>query len=426
MRSKSGQTLKIALTANLFEWYEFSLTAFMALEIGRLFFPDTNEKTALISSFSVFASSYLARPIGSILFGILGARYGTGASLKISMIGMAVPASLIAVLPTYQTAGHFATFLLLALKITQGFCAGGEMPLSGYFVSLNADRTNRGLYCALTVASGFIGTLLASAAVFLLPHIRYALDHLASPENYAYLNEPWRWPFFLCMPLSISIYLLRSAINKSEVKVDSGKLSAKPTFPLLQSLAVVAFAEIVIYIIFVWMPNYLHVYLGKQSFDARLSNISSLIIFSISMACAGYAERYFCARNIALFGTIATAISVYPSFIIMQYRGIFALLFSQAILAISAGCVVGVIFVVLPDLFKKNWGSLGMVVTYSFATAIFGGTAPVFCAYLIELTHFIAAPAIYIFLMGMLAAAAIYKIYPPSKTKFRYRAPNSV
>ncbi len=70
------------------------------------------------------------------------------------------------------------------------------MPLSGYFVSLNADRTNRGLYCALTVASGFIGMLLASAAVFLLPHIRYALDHLASPENYAYLNEPWRWPFF--------------------------------------------------------------------------------------------------------------------------------------------------------------------------------------------------------------------------------------
>lgn len=66
MRSKSDQTLKIALTANLFEWYEFSLTAFMALEIGRLFFPDANEKTALISSFSVFASSYLARPIGSI------------------------------------------------------------------------------------------------------------------------------------------------------------------------------------------------------------------------------------------------------------------------------------------------------------------------------------------------------------------------
>ncbi|WP_101631199.1 hypothetical protein [Burkholderia pseudomallei] len=151
-------------------------------------------------------------------------------------------------------------------------------------------------------------------------------------------------------------------IRYAQLIQDLDRSARKPTFPLLQSLAVVAFAEIVIYVIFVWIPNYFYVYLGIASFYARLSNISSLIIFSISMTCAGYAERYFCARNIALFGTVATAISVYPSF----------------------------------------------------------------CAYLIELTHFIAAPAIYIFLMGMLAAAAIYKIYPPSKTKFRYRAPNSV
>ncbi|WP_082722211.1 MFS transporter [Burkholderia mayonis] len=425
MRSKSDQTLKIALTANLFEWYEFSLMAFMALEIGRLFFPDANEKTALISSFSVFASSYLARPIGSILFGILGVRYGTGASLRISMIGMAVPASLIAFLPTYQKAGYFATFLLLILKITQGFCAGGEMPLSGYFVSLNADRKNRGLYCALTVASGFVGMLLASGAVFSLPHIKLAIDHLIKYENPSYLNEPWRWPFLLCVPLSISIYLLRLTINRSEVVADSGKLRAKPALPLLQSLAVVAFMEIVIYTIFVWMPHYLHVYLGQEIFDARLSNIAALIIFAISMTCAGYAERYFCARNIALLGTMTITISVYPLFAIMQYGGMFVLLSTQAALAILAGCVVGVIFVVLPDLFKENWGSLGMVVTYSFATAIFGGTSPVFCAYLIELTNLNIAPAIYIFLMGMLAAAAIYKISPPSKTRFEYRTPNS-
>ncbi|MDN7675402.1 MFS transporter [Burkholderia oklahomensis] len=342
------------------------------------------------------------------------------------MIGMAVPASLIALLPTYQTAGYLATFLLLILKISQGFCAGGEMPLSGYFVSLNADRKNRGLYCALTVASGFVGMLLASGAVFSLPHIKLAIDHLIKYENLGYLNEPWRWPFLLCTPLSISIYLLRLTINRSEVAADSGKLRAKPAFPLLQSLAVVAFIEIVIYTIFVWMPNYLHVYLGQASFDARLSNIAALITFSISMTCAGYAERYFCARNIALLGTMTITISVYPLFIIMQYGGMFVLLSTQAALAISAGCVVGVIFVVLPDLFKENWGSLGMVVTYSFATAIFGGTSPVFCAYLIELTHLITVPAIYIFLMGMLAAAAIYKISPPSKTQFGYQKPNSV
>src|SRR5471030_2095605 len=96
MRRKLNPMVRIALTANIFEWYEFSLTAFMALEIGRLFFPATSEKTALMLSFSVFASSYLARPFGSVFFGIWGNRRGAGAALKLSMIGMAIPASLIA------------------------------------------------------------------------------------------------------------------------------------------------------------------------------------------------------------------------------------------------------------------------------------------------------------------------------------------
>jgi MFS transporter, MHS family, proline/betaine transporter len=114
MRRRFNPLLKIALAANLFEWYEFSLTAFMALEIGRLFFPATTEKTALMLSFSVFASSYLVRPLGSVVFGIVGNRRGPGAALKFSMIGMAVPASLIAFLPTYQSAGYL---VLTAVQI---------------------------------------------------------------------------------------------------------------------------------------------------------------------------------------------------------------------------------------------------------------------------------------------------------------------
>src|ERR1700691_2718227 len=87
MRLRLSPLLRIPLTADLFEWYEFSLTAFMALEISRLFFPATSEKTALMLSFSVFASSYLARPFGSVFFGVLGNRRGAGAALKLSMIG---------------------------------------------------------------------------------------------------------------------------------------------------------------------------------------------------------------------------------------------------------------------------------------------------------------------------------------------------
>jgi len=412
MRQQFNPILRIALTANLFEWYEFSLTAFMALEIGRLFFPATSDKTALMLSFSVFASSYLARPFGSVFFGIWGNRRGAGAALKLSMIGMAIPASLIAFLPTYQTAGYLATGLLISLKILQGFAAGGEMPLSGYFVSLNTTEENRGLYCALVVVSGFVGMLLASGIVFVLPYCAAMLSWLLGGADAGHFAESWRWPFLLCVPLSLWIYSLRSSISvdpDGEAQAHRA-LHKRPVLPLMQAFALVAFMEMHIYTVFVWLPSYLHSYLGVSSSDAHLTNVIGLLIFSMSMVSAGYATRWIAASKLILIGIGSLVCSSYPLFAILQRGDFFTLLFVQAAFAVMAGCLVGVIFVVLPDLFKGNWRSLGMAGTYSLATAIFGGTAPVVCAYLIKVTHLLTAPALYIVAMGLLATPIAYSI----------------
>jgi len=389
MRVKFNSLLKIALTANLFEWYEFSLTAYMALEIGRLFFPATGDKTALMLSFSVFASSYLARPIGSVFFGIWGNRYGADAALKLSMIGMATPASLIAFLPTYQTAGYLATGLLLGLKILQGFASGGETPLSGYFVSLNTPDRNRGLYSALAVASGILGMLLASGIVFILPYCASMAASLLGASDGGHFGEAWRWPFLLCIPLSLWIYSLRSSISlgpEHQAQVPR-ELRKKPLLPLLQAFVLVAFTETYIYTVFVWLPSYLHSYIGVSNFDARSTNVITLLVFFGSMVGAGYATRWIDAAKLALIGVGSLVLSSYPLFAVLQSGTFLALLLAQAAVAIMAGCLVGVIFVILPDLFKDNWRSLGMTVSYSLPNAIFGGTAPLICAYLIDVTH---------------------------------------
>jgi len=400
MRLRLNPMLRIALTANLFEWYEFSLTAFMALEIGRLFFPATSEKTALMLSFSVFASSYLARPFGSVFFGILGNRRGAGAALKLSMIGMAIPASLIAFLPVYQTAGYLATGLLISLKLLQGFAAGGETPLSGYFVSRNAEAKNRGVYCALLVVSAFLGMLLASGSVFILP---YCVAMLPSGAVTGHLAESWRWPFLLCIPLSLWIYSLRSSISVAPDARAHRSSYARPVLPLIQATVLVAFMEMHLYTVFVWLPSYLQSYLGVSSFDAHLTNVITLLVFSVSMLSVGYATRWIDASYFVLIGIASLVCSSYPLFAILQRGDFLTLLLVQAAFAIMASCLVGVIFVVLPDLFKDNWRSFGMASTYSVSTAIFGGTAPVVCAYLIKVTHLLTVPALYITAMGLLA-----------------------
>jgi MHS family proline/betaine transporter-like MFS transporter len=409
MRRKFNPILKIALTANTIEWFEFSLTAFMALEIGQLFFPAASDKNALMLSFLVFASSYLARPVGSIFFGVMGNRRGTGSALKLSLLGMAIPASLIAFLPTYQTVGYVATAMLLLLKVMQGFCAGGETPLSGYYVSLSVNNRNRGVYCALAAGSGFAGILLASGTIFALPYVANWLRWADSPVS-AYVPDTWRWPFLLCIPLSILVYFLRSSIAVDRKPPTLVASRSRTATPLVQAFILVGFLEIAIYALFVWMPSYLHTYLGVSKSDARLSNIAALLIMFVSIVVSGYVSRFIDAATLAIIGIVSLALSIYPLFYVLPQGDFVTLMAVQAAFGIMTGCLCGVIFVVIPDLFKRTWGDFGMAVTYSFATALLGGTAPVVCAYLIKVTGLLSAPAIYIAASGLLAAPVAYAV----------------
>lgn len=410
MRMRLSPLVKIAFTANLFEWYAFSLTIFMATEIGRQFFPVKDDKTALTLSFAVFASSYLARPFGSVFFGVLGNRRGTGAALMLSMMGMAVPAALIGFLPTYHTAGYFATVALVCLKLLQGFAAGGETPLSGYFVSLNAAGKNRGLYGALAAVSGFLGMLLASGVVFVVPYGVSRLSTLTDGRVSLWLTDSWRWPFLLSIPLSIWIYSIRSSIYVGRDESIDRRLCKRSVSPLIKAAALVAFMEVCIYTGFIWLPNYLQTYLGVSSFDARLTNVIALMFFSSSVVAIGYASRWVEPSHFMLIGIVCLIFGSYPLFHFLQ-AGFAQLLLAQAIFAVSTGCLVGVIFVILSDLFKDNWRNFGMATTYSISTAIFGGTAPIVSTYLIKIMHSLMAPAIYIMLMGMLAAPAAYSVF---------------
>jgi MFS transporter, MHS family, proline/betaine transporter len=422
MRSRFPPLLGIALTANLFEWYEFSITAFMALEIGQLFFPAAGERTALMLSFAVFASSYLARPFGSVLWGFLGNRYGVGMALRLSMAGMAIPAALIAFLPTYHSAGYLATAMLTGLRMLQGFAAGGEMPLSGYFVSLNATLRNRGLYCAVLVVSGFVGMLLASGVALALPYCAAILARLFGGAITGPLAESWRWPFLLCIPLSFWIYSLRSSIPATSGAQASRTIHARPLAPLVQATILVAFMEVHLYTVFVWLPSYLHSYLGVSSFDARSTNVITMVIFCISMLGAGYAARWVDASVIVLIGIASLTCSTYPLFAMLQHGDFLTLVVAQAAFAIMAGCLVGVIFVILPDLFKDNWRSFGMATTYSVATAVFGGTAPLVGAYLIGITHLLTAPALYITAIGLLAVPVALNVSLKRRQRMAFSA----
>src|SRR5689334_5246226 len=109
--ARSRKLIALGLFANLFEWYEFSVYGYLSAVIAQLFFQETTPLLGLIKIFALFATGYLARPLGALFFGLWGDRHGRRASLKASLLLMSAPTVLIGLLPTYQTIGYWATAL---------------------------------------------------------------------------------------------------------------------------------------------------------------------------------------------------------------------------------------------------------------------------------------------------------------------------
>lgn len=111
---------------NLNEWYNFLLYGYLAPEISQLFFPTKSPLLSLMLTFSVFALSFFARPVGALVFGWIGDTLGRQRALLISVSLMAISTLFIACLPTYQHVGLISPILLCLLRICQGLSAGGR------------------------------------------------------------------------------------------------------------------------------------------------------------------------------------------------------------------------------------------------------------------------------------------------------------
>ena len=136
--------------------------------MGRLFFPRSDEIDSLIITFGVFAAGHLMRPIGGILFGHIGDRYGRRPVLVGSMVAMALATVAIGLLPTVQQIGPLAAALLVFFRMLQGFSIGGEYTGSVCYCAECAADGHRGLLCTASILGAGVGTLLGSAAANIL------------------------------------------------------------------------------------------------------------------------------------------------------------------------------------------------------------------------------------------------------------------
>ncbi|MGM7666505.1 MFS transporter [Microbacterium sp. A93] len=200
------------LVGTTIEWYDFFIYAqAAAFVLAPLFFAPVsadNPGLAQVISWATLGISFLFRPLGAIVAGHIGDKYGRKLVLVITLIGMGGATALIGALPTYAQIGLWAPILLMLLRIIQGFSAGGEWGGAALMAVEHAPKNKRSAFGSYPQIGVPLGMLLATAFM-------WALTSSLSPE--AFLEWGWRIPFLSSVVLIVVGYIIRKAVDESPV-----------------------------------------------------------------------------------------------------------------------------------------------------------------------------------------------------------------
>ena len=156
---RSREAVLAGVIGNTLEWYDFAVYGYFVTTLSKLFFPSSDPIASILATYLVFGVGFVMRPVGSILFGIYGDRYGRRRALSAVIFLMALSTLAIGLLPTYDQVGVAAPILLVLARLVQGLSAGGEWGGSTAYIVEYAPEGRRGFigsWQQFSVGSGFL------------------------------------------------------------------------------------------------------------------------------------------------------------------------------------------------------------------------------------------------------------------------------
>src|SRR6516162_2527839 len=188
-----------AAVGNVIEWYDFYIFGSLAAVLAAKFFEKSNPVAALLSTIALFTAGFLIRPLGAFVFGWLGDKVGRKYTFLITLTGMGLGTGAIGLIPTYQSIGVAAAFILFALRMIQGLCLGGEYGGAITYVAEHVSDERRGYYTGWLQTSPTIG-IIVSLAVVTMTRGYFGMDEFQA--------WAWRVPFLVSFLLvAIAIYI---------------------------------------------------------------------------------------------------------------------------------------------------------------------------------------------------------------------------
>jgi len=371
---------------NVLEWYDFASFGLLASEIGYNFFPSnsSDEVLSLLKAYGVFAGAFIMRPVGGVIFGMLGDKTGRKRALQISMILMFASTFLMGCLPTMDVIGIGAPIALTTLRLAQGVSVGGQLVGSILFMIESADPERRGFWGSIALATAVLGDTAASLVVSLLK------TWLSTEEMRSW---GWRVPFLSSMLVAVFGIVYQHKMPPSrdyELAMRESQMTGNPVKNAVQRhwrmILLMLFALVPWcagnYVTFTFLPIYLQ---SALDVDHALLTSSLLLVWKMVMLVVGgtLADRYgyFAIMKV---GVAVLCLLSWPSYFLLEYMyidrgeaGVWPLVVSDFVTVIGLGLLGGPMQLFMVDSIEDvvlRYSAIG--IAYNLCQAIFGGTAP--------------------------------------------------
>ena len=429
------RVITAAAGGNVIEWYDFYIFGSLAAVLSVKFFEKSHPVAALLSTIALFTAGFLIRPLGAFLFGWMGDRVGRKYTFLITLSGMALGTGAIGLIPTFESIGLAAAFILFALRMIQGLCLGGQYGGAITYVAEHVSDERRGYYTGWLQTSPTLGIVLSLIVIIA---IRTYFG------NEAFNNWAWRIPFLFSFLLVFIAIYIRVNFQESpifeELKAKQGMtknpwkeafLSSNIKFVLIATVVVLG-QGVVWYSGQFWALYFLQQVSKVDALTTAYIVGAGLIIGTPTLIFFGWLSDHIGRKPVILGGMLLAAVTYYPLYAWLgsatqpgniNYPIAIIII---AILVAYVGMVYGPIGAFLAEFFPARIRYTSVSVPYHIGNGWGGGLVPFITTAVYQATgsvgyaliYTIAVPAIcFVVSLFLMPETRKMKIWEPEAVK---------
>jgi metabolite-proton symporter len=404
-----------SMAGTVVEWYEFFLYGTAAtLVFNKIFFSETtSELNAIFLAFATYAVGFIARPLGGVVFGHFGDKYGRKKLLQFSLVLVGAATFAMGCLPTYGQIGYWAPALLVTLRFIQGFAVGGEWGGAVLLVAEHSPNKQRGFWASWPQAGVPVGNLLATVVLLVLT--------TTLPEA-SFLSWGWRVAFWLSAVVVLVGYYIRTKVTDAPIfvaaqqEVEQVKATSYGVVEVLKRYPRGVFTamglrfgeNIMYYLVVTFSITYLKVQVGADTSDILWYLLVAHLIHFAVVPLVGWLSDRFGRRPVYMVGAVLGATWGFFAFPMMN-SGSYVVVTA----AVSIGLMIHALMyapqpAIMAEMFPTRMRYSGVSLGYQVTSIVAGSLAPLIAVKLLDIYGSSVPIAIYLAVACAITLVAVF------------------